>query len=114
MNHPEWTKEFPAAINICDKEGTLLSLNDKAIKLFEKDGGENLIGKNIIDCHPGKSRGKLEDMLKNASTNCYIVEKKDSKRFIFQAPWFKEGEYMGIVEMIMEIPSEIIFHKVEE
>jgi DUF438 domain-containing protein len=114
MNQPEWIKEFPSAINICDKEGILLYLNDKSLKFFEKYGGEKLIGTNIIECHTGDSLEKFKDMLKNPYTNCYISVKNGNNRVIYQAPWYKDGEYMGIVEMILDVPPEMPFTKVEE
>jgi DUF438 domain-containing protein len=108
MNLPDWTNEFPAAISVCDKEGVLLSINNKSEKVFEKYGGAKLIGTNILDCHPGDSREKFENLLKTASVNCYIIEKSDSKKFVYQAPWYKDGEYMGITEIVIEIPPD--FH----
>jgi DUF438 domain-containing protein len=111
MKLPGWTKEFSASINICDKNGVLLYLNNKAVKTLEKDGGEKLIGTNIIDCHPGESRKKFEDMLSNASTNAYMIEKNGIRKFIYQAPWYENGEYMGIVELVMEIPSDLPLHQ---
>jgi DUF438 domain-containing protein len=114
MMIPDWTKEFPASIEICDKNGQLIYLNDKALKIFEKDGGDKLIGTDIKACHPEESRNKLEQMLKDGSANCYIVAKKEMKKFVYQAPWFRDGEYMGLVEMIIEIPQDIRIKKVEE
>ena len=58
MNEHEWIKEFPAAITVCDKEGFILEMNDKAAKTFEKDGGYKLIGSNMLDCHPDSARKK--------------------------------------------------------
>lgn len=54
-----WIKEFPGAITVCDPEGIILEMNDKAAKSHEKDGGYALIGKNLYDCHPDPARGKL-------------------------------------------------------
>ena len=39
MTDHAWIKEFPAAITVCDAEGIILEMNDKAAKTFEKDGG---------------------------------------------------------------------------
>jgi transcriptional regulator with PAS, ATPase and Fis domain len=103
----DWVKEFQCAINVCDKEGNLLALNDKAVLLFEKDGGEKLIGTNIIDCHPEPERSMFKNMLNEGKVNCYILEKKDVSKFIYQAPWYKDSTYMGYVEFIIDIPSEV-------
>ena len=31
----EWISEFPAAITVCDKDGIILEMNDKAAKSME-------------------------------------------------------------------------------
>lgn len=114
MNQPDWIQEFPASINICDKNGILVYFNDKAIKSHEKEGGEKLIGSNVIDCHPeGASRDKVIEMLKSGSINCYIVEKGNQKKFVYQAPWYKDGTFMGIAELVIELPGELVIHKRE-
>jgi transcriptional regulator with PAS, ATPase and Fis domain len=100
-------KEFPAAVTVCDKEGILLEMNDKAAKTFESDGGYALIGKNMLDCHPGLSRQKTERLLAAREKNVYTIEKKGVKKLIYQSPWFKDGEYAGFVEISLEIPFEM-------
>lgn len=102
-----WLKEFPAAVTVCDKEGILLEMNDKAAKTFESDGGYALIGKNMLDCHPGLSRQKTERLLAAREKNVYTIEKQGVKKLIYQSPWFEDGEYAGFVEISLEIPFEM-------
>lgn len=102
-----WLKEFPAAVTVCDKEGILLEMNDKAAKTFESDGGYALIGKNMLDCHPGLSRQKTERLLAAREKNAYTIEKKGVKKLIYQSPWFEDGQYAGFVEISLEIPFEM-------
>jgi hypothetical protein len=106
MDHT-WIKEFPAAVTVCDKEGIILEMNDKAAKTFESDGGYNLIGSNMLDCHPGLSRQKTERLLAARVKNVYTIEKNGIKKLIYQSPWYKEGEYAGFVEISLEIPPEM-------
>ena len=40
-------------------------------------------------------------------TNAYTIEKKGRKKFIYQAPWFRDGRYAGFVEISMEIPFDM-------
>lgn len=103
----EWVKEFPVAVTVCDTEGKIIEMNEKSCKNFENDGGKDLIGKNVLDCHPGKSKEKLQSMLNNQSTNCYTIEKNGVKKLLYQAPWYENGEYKGIVELIIELPTEL-------
>lgn len=101
-----WLKEFPAAVTVCDPDGIVLEMNDKAAKTFESDGGYGLLGKNLLDCHPQAAREKLEAMMKTRSKNVYTIEKNGVKKLIYQSPWYQNGEYAGFVELSLEIPFE--------
>ena len=92
----DYFKEVNLAVTICDKEGKILEMNDKSRKTFLKPGQEDLIGKNV-----------LADMLQNPRTNVYTIEKKGVKKLIYQTPWYVEGEFMGFMELSMEIPFEM-------
>ena len=103
----EWIKEFPAAVTVCDAEGILLEMNDKAAKTFEKDGGRKLIGSNMLDCHPDPANTKVERLLAAREKNVYTIEKNGVKKLIYQSPWYRNGEYAGFVELSLEIPFEL-------
>ncbi len=107
MSEHDWIKEFPAAITICDPDGILLEMNDKAAKTFEKDGGYALLGKNMLDCHPDSARVKTERLLAAREKNVYTIEKNGVKKVIYQSPWYKNSEYAGFVELSLEIPFEM-------
>jgi len=107
MNEFDWVKEFPAAVTVCDPEGIILAMNDKAAKGYEKNGGYNLIGSNMLDCHPEPARKKTEHLLAAREKNVYTIEKNGLKKMIFQSPWYKDGEYSGFVELSLEIPFEM-------
>ncbi len=107
MALPDWTREFPGAITVCDANGIILSMNERAIGMFTPDGGTHLIGSNVLDCHPEPSRSKLAQMLKDHSSNLYTIEKAGKKKLIAQLPWFDEGHYAGIVELSLELPSDM-------
>lgn len=104
MNEHEWINEFPAAITVCDAEGIILEMNDKAAKTFAADGGRKLIGSNMLDCHPEPARTKTERLLSSRERNVYTIEKNGVKKMIYQSPWYKNGEYAGFVELSLEIP----------
>lgn len=107
MNEKEWIEEFPAAITVCDPNGILLEMNDKAAMSYEADGGRALIGKNMLECHPDPARGKTERLLAAHAKNVYTIEKNGLRKLIFQSPWYKKGEYAGFVELSLEIPGDI-------
>ena len=103
----DYFKEVNLAVTICDKEGKILETNDKSRKTFLKPGQEDLIGKNVLDCHPEPAHSLLGDMVQNPRTNVYTIEKKGVKKLIYQTPWYVEGEFMGFMELSMEIPFEM-------
>ncbi len=105
MTMPNWAKEFPGAITVCDKDGIILDMNDRAAQVFAADGGRALIGRNALDCHPEPARTKLRNLLESGKPNVYTIEKKDVRKLIYQAPWYENGEYRGFVELSLEIPE---------
>lgn len=113
MTEDAWVKEFPGAITVCDPDGIILEMNQRAIKSFQSQGGEKLIGTNLMDCHPEAAREKLKGLMDRQESNGYTIEKKGHHRFIYQSPWYREGKYAGFVEMILTI-TENIPHFVRE
>jgi transcriptional regulator with PAS, ATPase and Fis domain len=107
MNTPDWIKQFPGAIIVCDCKGTILEMNDKAAQMAESDGGYSLIGKSLLDCHPEPARNKLQTLLDTCEKNVYTIEKNGVKKLIYQSPWFVDGHYEGFVELSLEIPFEM-------
>ncbi len=99
-----WVEQFPGAITVCDVDGVLVEMNDRAAELFRKDGGRGLIGSNVLDCHPEPARSKLKRLLETQQTNVYTSEKNGVTKLIYQSPWYVEGEYRGFVEVSLEIP----------
>ncbi len=107
MSEHEWLKEFPGAVTVCDANGIILEMNDRAARTFEKDGGYALVGKNMLECHSDASRGKVQQLLAAHEKNVYTIEKNGVKKLIYQSPWFKNGEYAGFVEVSLEIPFDM-------
>jgi transcriptional regulator with PAS, ATPase and Fis domain len=107
MKDNEWIKEFPAAITVCDKDGILMEMNDKAALTFDEDGGRKLIGSNLLDCHPEPARTQTQELLTKQIKNVYTIEKNGVKKIIYQSPWYVNGEFAGLVEISLEIPFEM-------
>lgn len=110
MSASHWQNEINISITVCDKEGIITAMNSGSCENFAKWGGEKLIGKNLLDCHPEQAKNKILAMLENPHLNCYTTEKEGKKNFIYQAPLFKDGEFTGLVEMIIPIPNEMPHH----
>jgi len=103
----DWTREFPAAITLCDTKGIILAMNEKSCESFADDGGIKLIGTNLLDCHPEPSRTKVAELLKSARSNVYTIEKNGVKKLIYQSPWYIDGTYAGLVELSLPLPAEM-------
>ena len=101
MTSIPWAKEFPGDITVCDADGVILEMNDRAAKSFAKDGGLGLVGSNLLDCHPEPSRSKLRELLAAGKVNAYTFEKGGVKKLVYQAPWYENGEYRGLVEVAL-------------
>ncbi len=107
MGEPGWFREFPGAITVCDTEGIILEMNDRAAEAFRDDGGMALVGKNLLDCHPEPSRSKVRRLLESREANVYTIEKGGIRRLIYQSPWYAEEKYAGLVELSLEIPASM-------
>lgn len=103
----KWVKEFPVAITVCDTDGIITDMNEKAADVFKDDGGFDLIGKNLFDCHSDASNEKIKQIMNEQKPNVYTIEKLGKKKMIYQSPWFENGEMKGLVELSIEIPFEM-------
>jgi hypothetical protein len=107
MTMGAWIREFAAAITVCDADGIILEMNERACATFAKDGGAALVGTSLYACHPEPARTKLEGLLKSGRPNCYTIEKGGVKKLIYQSPWYEGGRYRGVVEISIPLPAEI-------
>ncbi len=103
MNYLE---EADIAITICDREGNILEMNQQSKEVNQRPG-QDLIGKNILDCHPEPARSLLVHLMEHEEKHVYTIEKKGKKKLIYQIPWYKDGVYMGFAELSMVIPFDM-------
>ena len=102
-----WVKELPVAITVCDREGTVIEMNEASATNYESAGGFNLIGKNIKDCHPAKTREILDTIFANGTPHMYSTGKNGIRRLICELPWYNGGEFSGFVEIAVVLPDVI-------
>ncbi len=105
MDFASFFRSFPGAVTVCDCDGVILEMSDRARETFSADGGEKLLGTNVLGCHPEPARTKLKGLLAEGRTNAYTIEKNGIKKLIFQAPWTENGEYRGFLELSLVLPS---------
>ena len=107
----DWAEEFNGAITVCDREGIIVYMNLVSIEQFGKDGGEKLLGTNLLDCHPEPARTKLLQMLQQPVDNMYTTEKRGIQKIIYQTPWREKGEFMGVIEISFKLTPRMPFFK---
>lgn len=101
-----WAEEMDVMVTVCDLEGIIVYMNNASILGFHKYGGEDLIGKSLLDCHEPASRKQIKEMLEFPITNVYISESDQERRLIRQFPWMENGEHKGIIEMSYLLPAD--------
>ena len=103
----DWIRNFPNAITVCDLRGIVLEMNDKAAEGYREFGGRQLMGKSIIDCHPEAARNTFLRLLESGDRNVYTIEKNGIKKLVYQAPWYRNDQRCGMVELVLEIPFDL-------
>ena len=106
----QWWEQFAGAVTVCDREGVVLYMNQKAAKTFAKYGGAELVGKSLFDCHPEPACRKIRELMAGQLTNVYTIEKAGVKKLTHQSPWYQDGAYAGFVELSLEIPDQMPHH----
>lgn len=99
-------EEADIAVTICDKEGKIIEMNGQSREVNLKPG-QDLIGKNVLDCHPEPARSLLEHLMTHEEKHVYTITKGSRKKLIYQIPWYQEGAYAGFIELSMIIPEEM-------
>ncbi len=95
------------SITVCDADGIIIEMNDRAAEVFTADGGRKLIGTNVLDCHPEPSRSLVKELMTEHKTHTYTIEKNGVKKLIHQTPWFDGQRFGGLVEFSIVIPDEL-------
>ena len=102
-----WLDGIDVAITVCDRSGVCLYLNEQAARQFERDGGRALLGRNLLDCHPEPARSIFLTELARPASNTYTIEKWGVKKLIRQLPWYRDGDFAGVVELSFELPGDV-------
>ena len=107
MPNETWFEHLPIAITVTDENATIIAMNALAAETFKNDGGRDLIGQSVIDCHPPATQDKVRSLYENKAPNVYTIEKDGQKKMIYQTPYYEGGELKGVVELSLPIPDEI-------
>ena len=103
----EWVQTYPAEIMVCDADGIILEMSDTAIKIYEKEGGAAMIGKNVFAHHNESALKQMMAVVNQRRHVIYTTEKGGSKKMVSIAPWYHEGEYAGFALIVLDLPENI-------
>ena len=101
-----WADDVDYAVTIADKDCRIIYMNRRSKATFCKDG-RDLIGCNLMDCHPEHARAIIRKLLTEGGSNTYTITKKGFNKLIFQSAWRLNGEIAGLVETSMVLPSDM-------
>ncbi len=107
MELPAWLNGIDVAVTVCDRQGVIIAMNERAGKTFAADGGRALIGKSLMACHPEAAQRKIRVLMETGASNSYTIEKNGVKKLIHQEPWYRDGEMGGLVEISIVIPFSL-------
>jgi transcriptional regulator with PAS, ATPase and Fis domain len=107
MINPDWTKEFPGMISVCDENGKIMALNNQEAEYFKDQGGLKLIGTSLYDCHSEESVKMIKAMNELQEQRVYLAEENGQREQVIQSPWYRDGKFAGLVEISVEVQGEI-------
>lgn len=106
MEDFKWAEQMNCAVTVCDKEGIVQYMNERARATFAKHG--DMIGRSLMPCHSERSRAVIAHMLATGESNSYTISKNGQRKMIYQTPWRDaDGRIAGMVEISMVIPEEM-------
>lgn len=105
-DHP-WWETIPAAVTVTDAEGIIVAMNEASKTTFAADGGGDLIGRSVFDCHPEPALSRTRDLYRDREPNHYTIEKDGRRKIIHQLPLWREGVFGGFVEISIPIPEPL-------
>lgn len=101
-----WADEVDYAVTIADCDCKIIYMNSRSRATFCKNG-EDLIGRNLMDCHPEHAKVIIRRLLESGGSNAYTITKNRVNKLIFQSAWKLDGKIAGLVETSMILPADM-------
>ena len=105
------------AVTVADETYRIVFMNDLALEHYAAQGGENLIGTDLLDCHNAESQATLRHMVDRYRTGDlaptrYRIAKQDRRiQSIVLIPLIVDGQFKGIAELLWTEHPELVFDK---
>ena len=94
-----------ASVTIADQDFRIRFMNDRSIAFYAEDGGAELVGKNLLDCHNAEQGTVIRDAYAR-----YRAQKEDgAPESIVHIPLMVEGQFRGIAELIWKERADLVF-----
>lgn len=103
---PDWAKEMNCAVTVCDADCNIIYMNDLSRATFASYGAD-LIGRNLMEFHAGRSQDIIRRLLAEGGSNSYTISKQGRRKLIYQTAWRKDGEVAGLVELSIVLPDDM-------
>jgi hypothetical protein len=103
----KWISTYPAEIMVCDQDGMVLEMSDISVGIYEKEGGRNMIGRNVFDHHEEPAKSQMMNVVKQKRHVMYTTEKDGLKKLVSIAPWYEEGAYAGFALIVLDLPERL-------
>jgi len=110
MKNTSWADSIDAAVTVCDRDGVILEMNERSKATFASDGGGDLVGRSLFDCHGPASAALVRALIAEGRTNAYTIEKGGVRKLIYQTPWYAGGAVAGLVELSIVLPENMPHH----
>ncbi|MGD0115956.1 MAG: PAS domain-containing protein [Dehalococcoidia bacterium] len=107
MAENEWVKGFPAPVVVVDAKGMIVEMNPEAEEWYADRGGRDLLGTSLFDALPETARIKVKELLASKETNVYTFERDGVRKLVYQSPWYRDGAFAGLVQLLLVAPLEI-------
>jgi len=105
------------AATVADEDYRIVFMNDLSLEHYAAQGGENLIGTDLLDCHNAESQATLRHVYDRYRTGDlaptrYRIAKKDGRiQSIVLIPLIVDGQFKGIAELLWNEHPELVFDK---
>lgn len=92
-----------SAVVICNLQHDIIYMNPAAIKNYEKWGGENLIGQNLLNCHNEESKEKIKQVVdwfaaSQENNIIYTFHNEKQNKDVYMVALRDEGRLIGYYE----------------
>ena len=104
-----------ASVTIADQDFRIRFMNDRSIAFYAEDGGAELVGKNLLDCHNAEQGTVIRDAYAryragDFTPTRYRAQKEDgAPESIVHIPLMVEGQFRGIAELIWKERADLVF-----